>query len=141
MALACDFRIASDQASFCSTPICLGLAPGNGGAYFLPRLIGLSKALEMHLTGRVVAVDEALRIGLVDRVVQKEDLKGATTKFAMEIAHWPRKAIRATKRAVYSGLESDLKSHMEFVSSQLGLLSQTREHRDAVKRFVEKRNG
>lgn len=138
LALACDLRIASAQATFCATFARIGLAPGNGGAWFLPRIIGQSKALEILLTSRVVDADEALTIGLVDRMVPREELAEATTTYAMGIACWPMASVRAIKRAVYNGLKSDLRGHMDYMSSQLALLTRTDEHREAVKRFVEK---
>lgn len=137
LALACDLRIASEQATFCSTFVHLGLAPGNGGAYFLPRLVGLSKALEILMTGRVVEMDEALRIGLVDRVVPREKLLDETENYAMEVAQWSITSMKAIKRAVYNGLNSDLRTHLDYISSQLALLTQTEEHQEAVRRFVE----
>jgi enoyl-CoA hydratase/carnithine racemase len=139
LALACDLRIASEQATFCSTFVHLALAPGNGGAYFLPRLVGVSKALEILMTGRVVEMDEALRIGLVNRVVPKEELIEETKKFAMDVVQWPTAAVRAIKRAVYYGLNSDLRGHLDYVSSQLALLTQTKEHQEAVKKFAGKK--
>jgi enoyl-CoA hydratase/carnithine racemase len=138
LALACDLRIASRRATFCATFARIGLAPGNGGAWFLPRLVGQSKALEILLTSRVVAADEALKIGMVDRVVLAKKLDQETRNYAMEIACWPLASIRAIKRAVYNGLKSDLRGHMDYMSSQLGLLTQTDEHREAVKQFVER---
>jgi enoyl-CoA hydratase/carnithine racemase len=138
LALACDLRIASERATFCSTFVRIGLAPGDGGAYFLPRLTGLNKALEILLTGRVIKMEEALRIGLVDRVVPVEKLSEETKNYAMEIARWPLASLRAIKRAVYDGLKSDLRGHLDYVSSQLALLAETEEHRKAVRKLVEK---
>ena len=140
LALACDLRIASEKASFCSAFIRIGLVPGNGGIYFLPKLVGLSKALDILLTGRVIKMDEALKIGLVERVVSPENLEAETKKYAMEIAKWPLEPLRAIKRGVYSGLKSDLRGHLESISSQQALLTQTREHREAVKRLAESDN-
>ncbi len=139
LTLACDLRIASERASFCATFVRIGLAPGNGGAWFLPRLIGQSKALEILLTGRVVEADEALKIGLVDRVVPTEMLEKETQAYAMEIACWPMESVRAIKRAVYNGFNSDLRGHLDYMSSQLALLTQTDEHREAVRKFIEKK--
>ncbi len=138
LALACDLRIASERATFCATFARIGLAPGNGGAWFLPRIVGQSKALEILLTSRVVEADEALRIGLVDRVTSEKELGKETQKYAMEIACWPITSVRAIKRAMYNGLKSDLRGHMDYMSSQLGMLTQTAEHREAAKRFAEK---
>jgi len=138
LSMACDFRIASEQATFCSTFVRIGLAPGAGGAYFLPRIVGLTKALEILLTGRVIKTDEALKIGLVDKIVPSGLLPGETRAFAEEIAAGPLTSLRAIKRAVYDGLKSDLRGHLDYMSSQLGLLSQTKDHMDAVSSLVKK---
>jgi enoyl-CoA hydratase/carnithine racemase len=139
LALACDFRFAADRASFCSTFVRIGLAPGDGGAYVLPRMLGRSKALDILLTGRVIGMDEALDLGLVDRVVAPERLLAEVQSYAGEMAQWPLPAIRAIKRAVNQGEKSDLRSHMDYVSSQLALLSETPEHLEAVNRLVNGR--
>ena len=138
LTLACDFRIASKRATFSSNFVRIGLAPGAGGGYFLPRLVGLSKALEIMLTGRMIGPDEALKIGLVDRIASSELLPQETRAFAEEIARGPLTSLRAIKRAVYDGLKSDLRGHLDYMSSQLGLLSQTKEHMDAVRKLVKK---
>ena len=140
LALACDVRIASEKATFCSAFIRLGLVPGDGGIYYLPRLVGVSKALDILLTGRVINMNEALRIGLADRVVPAEKLEAETKNYAMEMAQWPLEPLRAVKRAVYSGLKSDLRGHLDYISSQQALLTQTEEHRTAVKKLVDSEN-
>jgi 2-(1,2-epoxy-1,2-dihydrophenyl)acetyl-CoA isomerase len=86
-------------------------------------------------------MDEALRIGLVDRVVPKKELREKTEKYAMEIAKRPLASLRMIKRAVYNGLRSDLRGHLDYVSSQLALLTLTEEHREAVRGFVENDSG
>lgn len=136
LALGCDFRIAAGSATFCSTFVRIGLAPGNGGAWFLPRLVGPGRALDILLTGRVMAMDEARELGLVDRVVPADQLDDAVRGYALEIARWPLPAIRAIKRAVQNGGRQDLRGHLDYVSSQLALLSETPEHREAVRRLV-----
>ena len=141
LTLACDFRIASGRASFCSSFVRIGLAPGNGGAWFLPRLVGQSKALDILLTGRVLTAEEAFKIGLVDRLGPEEKLAEETKNYALEIACWPIASVRAIKRAVYGGLKSDLRGHLDYMSAQLALLTQTDEHREAVRRFVERDKG
>jgi len=138
LTLACDLRIATERATFCATFVRIGLAPGNGGAWFLPRLIGQSKALDILLTGRVVKADEALKIGMVDRVVPAEMLEKETRGYAEEIACWPIESVRAIKRAVYNGFKSDLRGHLDYMSSQLVFLSRYGDHREAVKKFVDK---
>ena len=139
LALACDLRIASSRATFCSSFVKIGLAPGDGGAYFLPRLVGLSKALEILLTGRILDMEEAESLGLVNRVVPADNLLQEAKTYARDMAKWPLPSLRAIKRAVYQGLKSDLKGHLDYISSQLALLAETDEHREAVKKLVESR--
>jgi len=138
LALACDLRIASERATFCSTVVRIGLAPGAGGAYFLPRLVGLSKALEMLLTGKVLSASEALKMGIVNMVVPNAKLATQTRALALEIAQWPLPSLVATKRAVYNALSSDLKSHLDHMSSQLALLTETKEHQEALQKIAKK---
>jgi enoyl-CoA hydratase/carnithine racemase len=136
LSLACDLRIASERATFCSAFVRIGLAPGDGGAYFLPRLVGLTRALDILMTGRVIETEEAFRIGLVNKVVPTESLQEETENYAMEFARWPQDSLRVIKRAVYDGLRSDLRGHLDYISSQLALLSQTGEHQDAVSKLA-----
>ena len=140
MALMCDLRVCSDRARLAETYILLGLAPGDGGAYFLPRLIGIGRALEMLYTGEPISPQRALEIGLVTRVVAHDDLLAETWALAGKIAAKPPMAVRMMKRAVLQAATSDLRSHLDYISSQLALLSQTDDHREAALAFLEKRN-
>lgn len=140
LALACDLRIASERATFCATYVKIGLAPGNGSAYFLPRYIGTTRALDILLTGRVVDMKEALDLGLVQTVVPPNRLLDAAFHYARTITRWPLESLRAVKRAVHHGLHSDLRGHLDYMSSQLALLTQTPEHRRAVEGFVSQRS-
>lgn len=139
MALMCDLRIASDQATFAETYVKLGLVPGDGGAYFLPRLVGLSKALEMLWTGDVIDAEEALRIGLVNKVVPAGELEQATLGLAKKLVAGPPIAIRMIKRAVYQGLRSDLKTALDTISSHMAVVTNTEDHKEALAAFFEKR--
>jgi len=139
MALMCDLRVCSDKAKMAESYIMMGVAPGDGGAYFLPRLVGIARALELLLTGRVIGAKEALDIGLVNRVVPHEKLMEEAMSLAKEIASKPPLAARMIKRAVYQAQKSDLRSHLDYISSQLGLLSETRDHQEAARAFLEKR--
>lgn len=139
MAMMCDLRVCSDRAKLSESYILLGLVPGDGGAYFLPRLVGLGKALELLLTGDVLTPQEALEIGLVNRVVPHDRLMEETIRLAEKIASKPPLAIRMMKRAVYQAQSSPLRSHLDYISSQLALLSETDDHQEAAKAFVEKR--
>ncbi len=139
MAMMCDLRVCSDRAKLSESYILLGLVPGDGGAYFLPRLVGLGKALELLLTGDVLTPQEALKIGLVNRVVPHDQLMEETKQLAEKIANKPPLAVRMMKRAVYQAQSSTLRSHLDYISSQLALLSETQDHQEAARAFVEKR--
>ncbi len=139
MAIMCDVRICSDRAKLAESYISLGLVPGDGGAFFLPRLVGIAKAMELLLTGDVVDAEEALRIGLVNRVVPHDTLMNETIKLARKIADKPPQAVRMMKRAVYQSLTSPLRSHLDYISSQLSLLSETMDHQEAARAFLERR--
>ncbi len=139
MAMMCDLRICSERAKLSESYILLGLVPGDGGAYLLPKLVGLGKALELLLTGDVISPEEALRIGLVNQVVPHDRLMEEAKKLAEKIASRPPLAVRMMKRAVYQAQSSTLRSHLDYISSQLALLSETRDHQEAARAFVEKR--
>ncbi len=139
MALMCDIRICSEKARLGESYINLGVVPGDGGAYYLPGLVGISKALELFLTGDVMNPEEALKIGIVNRVVPHEDLLSETLALANKIAAKPPMAVRMTKRAVFQARNSDLRSHLDYISSQLALLTETEDHSEAARAFLEKR--
>ena len=139
MAIMCDLRVCSDRAKLSESYILLGLIPGDGGAYFLPRLIGIGKALELLLTGDVLSPQEALGVGLVNRVVSHDRLMEETMILAEKIASKPPLAIRMMKRAVYQAQTSTLRAHLDYISSQLALLSETQDHQEAARSFLEKR--
>lgn len=139
MAIMCDLRVCSDRARFAESYILMGLVPGDGGAYFLPRLVGLSKALELLLTGDVIDAPEALRLGLVNRVVPHDLLMEQTLNLAEKVASRPPLALRLMKRAVYQAQTSSLRTHLDYISSQISLLSETEDHQEAARAFLEKR--
>ena len=139
MAIMCDIRICSDRARFAESYVNMGVVPGDGGAYFLPRLIGISKALELLLTGDVINPGEALKLGIVNRVVPHEDLLNEAFRLSEKIAKKPPQAVRMIKRAVYQAQTSSLRSHLDYISSQLALLTETEDHVEAAKAFLERR--
>ena len=139
MAIMCDIRICSDRARFAESYVNMGVVPGDGGAYFLPRLIGISKALELLLTGDVINPGEALKLGIVNRVVPHEDLLNEAFMLSEKIAKKPPQAVRMIKRAVYQAQTSSLRSHLDYISSQLALLTETEDHVEAAKAFLERR--
>ncbi|SEM39287.1 Enoyl-CoA hydratase/carnithine racemase [Syntrophus gentianae] len=139
MALMCDLRICSDRAKLAESYILMGVVPGDGGAYFLPRLVGIAKALELLLTGDIISPDEALQLGIVNRVVPHDRLLEESFVLAEKIASRPPLAVRMMKRAVYQAQTSTLRAHLDYISSQLSLLSDTEDHLEAAKAFLEKR--
>lgn len=140
MALMCDMRFAADTARFAETYIKVGLVPGDGGAYLLPRLVGTAKALELLWTGDFVAADEAERIGLVNRVYPANEVVEQTHRFARRLADGPPRATRLIKRLVYQSERTDLATSLDLVSSHMGLVTQGGEHREGVRAFMEKRS-
>ena len=139
MAIMCDLRVCSDKAKLAESYIMMGLIPGDGGAYFLPRLVGVSKALELLFTGDVLTPEKALQLGIVNHVVPHDRLMDETIRLAEKIAEKPPLAIRMMKRAVYQGQTNTLRAHLDYISSQLSLLSETEDHIEAARSFLEKR--
>lgn len=140
MALMCDLRFASDRAHLAETYVRLGLVPGDGGAYFLPRLVGVAKALELLWTGDFIDAHEAERLGIVNRVLPPEELMSYTYGFARRLADGPPVAIQLIKRMVYQGLQSDnLRANLDIASSHLAVSAATQDHQEAVTAFLEKR--
>lgn len=140
MALWCDLRFASEQARFAETYIKVGLVPGDGGAWLLPRLVGTAKALEMLWTGEFINAEQALDLGVVNRVFPAEELLERTYEFATRLARGPQQAIRVIKRAVYQGVAQDPDTHLDMISSHMGVLMTSPEHREGVTAFLEKRS-
>jgi enoyl-CoA hydratase/carnithine racemase len=139
MCLMCDVRVASDAARFSTGYVGVGLVPGDGDTYFLPRLVGSAKALELFWTGDFVDAAEALRLGIVNRVVASAELRPATEALARRIADGPQVAIRMMKRLVYQSARLDLRTHLDLVSSHMAIVRQTADHAEGVTAFREKR--
>lgn len=139
MTLQCDLRFASERARFGEGYINVGIVPGDGGGYFLPRLIGLDKALELLWTGRIFGAEEAEKLGLVTRVVADEDLMEEVYRLANRLANGPQQAIRLTKRTVYQGLKTDLRTSLDMVSSFMGLVTEHPDFHEALNAIFEKR--
>ncbi len=139
LALACDIRIASDRATFGQTFTRIGLAPDWGGLHFLPRLVGEAKAMELMMTGEIVDAAEALRIGLVNRVVAHDDLAPETDTLVAMLAARPAASLRSIKRGVYASLSRTLPETLDFeTASQLECFA-TGDAREGVAAFFEKR--
>ena len=139
MCSMCDIRIASEQARFAMTYVKVGLVPGDGGCYYLPRIVGLAKALELIWTGDFVDAQEALRIGYVSNVVPADELLPAARELAGRIAKGPAVAIQLAKRLVYRGYNSDVSEALEAASYSMGIVQSTEDAREGPRAFAEKR--
>ena len=139
MSLMCDVRIAAESARFSTGYVRVGLVPGDGDTYFLPRLVGSAKALELLWTADFIEAADALRVGIVNRVVPDAQLKEATYAFAKQIADGPQVPIRMIKRLVYQSLRLDLRTHLDLVSSHMAVVRRTEDHAEGVAAFKEKR--
>lgn len=140
-ALICDIRFAARSARFSEAYMRSGLLPGEGGCFFLPKLIGTSRALHLLWTGDFIESEEALRIGLVDRVFDDDQLMGASLDYAKRLAGLPPIATRFIKRAVYQSFEMNFRTHIDMLSSHSAVLAFTDDAREAITAFREKRQG
>ncbi|MER6459096.1 enoyl-CoA hydratase-related protein [Streptomyces sp. NPDC048409] len=141
LALCADFRIAADNAKLGQPEIQLGLIPGAGGTQRLPRLVGPSKAKDLIFTGRMVKADEALTIGLVDRVVPAADVYTEAHAWAARLARGPAIALRAAKEAVDTGLETDLETGLAVERNWFAGLFATEDRERGMRSFVEEGPG
>jgi 2-(1,2-epoxy-1,2-dihydrophenyl)acetyl-CoA isomerase len=139
LALACDIRIASDQARFAEVFVRRGMIPASGGTYFLPRLVGIDRALLMAWTGDMLDAKEAEQIGLVTMVVPHNELELATMEIAEKLAKGPPLAIQRAKRAIYDGLMMDLEANLKMIAPIVQELNKTEDHKEGARAFVEKR--
>lgn len=138
LALACDLRVASEEAQFIQAFVRVGLAPDSGGSYILPRLVGLSKAMELLLLGEPVDAQEALRIGLVAKIFPAAELSNAAREIAARLARSPR-SIGLIKRAVNRGLFSDMESQLEYEAYLQEIAGKSADYDEGVRAFLEKR--
>ena len=141
LTLACDFRVAADNATFGQPEVLLGVIPGAGGTQRLSRLVGASRAKDIIFTGRFVSAEEALRIGLVDEVVAPEDVYAAARRRVERYVGGPAYAIRAAKEAIDRGLEVDLETGLEIERMQFAGLFATHDRTIGMAAFVEKGPG
>lgn len=139
MALMCDMRFAARSARLSEGYIRVGLVPGDGGCYYLPRLVGTAKALELLLSGDFVGAEEAERIGMVNRVYDDEALHAETHAFARRLAAAPPVALRMIKRAVYQSERADLRTSLDLISSHMAVISSTEDAEEAMSAFREGR--
>ncbi len=139
LACMCDVRIAADTAKFAESFVKLGIIPGDGGAWLLPRLIGLSRASELSFTGDTIDAKLAAEWGLVSRVVRPEQLMDAAQTLAQRIAANPPHAVRLTKRLLRESMHTRLDTLLEMSAAFQAMSHATADHQEAVNAFLEKR--
>jgi len=139
LACMCDIRIAAESARFAESFVKLGIVPGDGGAWLLPRVVGYSKACEMAFTGDMLSAAEAFACGLVSKVVSDAELMAEARKLAERIAANPPHAVRMTKRLIREGQNVQLATLLELSAAMQSLAHATADHKEAVAAFMEKR--
>ena len=135
----CDIRIAGEDAKFSESFLRIGIIPGDGGSWFLPKIIGLARANEMILTCDVLDANKALDWGLVSKVVPNENLKVEAQQLAKKIADQPPEASRRAKRLLRMSQNVPLQDALEMAASQQSMLQQLDDHREAIDALLEKR--
>ena len=140
IALACDIRIMSSNASMGQTFARRGLHPDWGGTYFLPRLIGMAKAAEMIWSGRMVSAEECLELGIVSQLSQPDSLMDDVMTMAGNFTAGPPLAIRLAKRAMYRNIDSSLEEALEFETFAQNVCAATKDAKEGIAAFVEKRD-
>jgi len=139
LSLMCDIRIAGRSAVFAESFMRVGLVSGDGGAWHLPRVVGLSKAYEMTFTGDFIRAEEAVRIGLASRWVEDADLMTEAMALAQRIAAHPSHSLRLTKRLLRDSQHVSLPIALELASSSQALVQHTHDQNEAVSAFIDKR--
>lgn len=141
LALMCDLRIASERAVFAESFAKIGIIPGDGGAWLLPRAVGMARAAEMAFTGEPVDAATALEWGIVSRVVAPEDLLDAARALAARVVVNPPQALRMTKKLLREGQHQSLESLLELSAALQAVAHHTEDHHEAVAAMLEKRPG
>jgi 2-(1,2-epoxy-1,2-dihydrophenyl)acetyl-CoA isomerase len=135
-----DIRIASDKAKFGVTFLKLGIIPGDGGTWILPRVIGMSRASELFYTGDVIGAEQAAEWGLVSRVVPHDDLLSTAQEMAEKIAKMPPHSLRHTKNLLRQGREISYDTALEMAANTQALMHPTDDHMEGVSALIEKRS-
>jgi enoyl-CoA hydratase/carnithine racemase len=139
IALACDMRIGSENTRFMVAFTRIGIVPGSGGAWMLPRVVGLPKACELIFTGNFVEAEEAHQIGLLNRLVPADKLEEETMALAQRIAQGPPIALRLDKMMIYKGLGTDLETALAFASACESITLHSQDHVEGVTAFAQRR--
>jgi enoyl-CoA hydratase/carnithine racemase len=141
LANMCDIRIGSTTAQFGETFVNLGIIPGDGGAWFLQRLLGYQRAAELTFTGRIVEADEALALGILLELTEPDALIARAREIAAKIAAQPPLAVRYAKRLLKLAQQQPLAEHLDVCSSFQAICHKTEDHQEALAAFFEKRRG
>jgi 2-(1,2-epoxy-1,2-dihydrophenyl)acetyl-CoA isomerase len=139
MASLADIRFAATTARFGMTYVRMGVIPGDGGCWLLPRIVGMARALELIWTGEVIDAEEALRIGYVSKVLPPEELLPYTLEFAQKLARGPAVAIQLSKRLAYRGQFTDLDEALEAAQAAMIIAQMTEDAREGPRAFLERR--
>jgi len=139
MAMQCDIRIAAEHAKMGQLEVTVGMMPGNGGSQRLPRLVPLCIAAEMLFTGKAIDAQEAYRIGLVNKVVPLEQLMPTAREIAEAICKTAPPAVRATKQAMYQGLNMDLEQGLQLEQLLVRKVQSSEDYAEGTRAFAEKR--
>jgi enoyl-CoA hydratase/carnithine racemase len=140
LACMCDVRVAGESAKFAESFVKLGIIPGDGGAWLLPRIIGFSRAVELSLTGETIGSAKALEYGLVSHVVPDAELMDKAREIAAKIAANPPHAVRMTKRLLREGQSADLKNLLEMSAAMQAIAHATKDNDEAIEAFIGKRS-
>ncbi|MEX1148332.1 MAG: enoyl-CoA hydratase-related protein, partial [Sphingomonadales bacterium] len=139
LACLCDMRVASAKAKFAASFVKVGIVPGDGGAWILPRAVGHARAAELILTGDTITADEALAMGLVNRVVEPDQVMTEAQALAERITVNPPRSVRLAKRLLREAQHSRLEDVLELSAAFQALAHETADHREALDAFFEKR--
>ncbi len=139
LALACDFRIMSSGAKLIQAFVRIGLVPDSGASYFLPRLVGTAKAFELAALGEEITADEALRLGIVNRVFSDEIFEEESKKVLEHFSNGPTKAYSMIKKMLKQSAVNSLEQSLEYEAYMQEIAGRTEDAREATKAFVEKR--
>lgn len=139
LALACDLRIVSDQAKFVEAFVRIGLVPDSGSSWFLPRLIGFGRAMELVWSGRDVEAEEAVQIGLANRMVPHDQLPSEALAWAQQLAQGPTQAMGLIKRLMARAVDVNLAEALEYEAQMQEIAGKTADFQEGIRAFMEKR--
>lgn len=140
MALMCDIRICAKDTKIGETYLNVGLVPGDGGTYFLPRLTSIDKAMDLFWTGKIINGEEAEKLGLVTYAVEREDLDSFTEDYMKKLLSGPQEAIKFTKRNIKYSEKLELRSALDMISSAMGIVTELDDYHKRSKAMAEKLN-